>query len=42
MNDENYAVMFSQYQAEQQSLKAQVDELSKKLALLGEIHGGLT
>jgi len=38
MNDENYEAMFSQYQAEQQSLKEQVDELSKKLAVLGEIH----
>lgn len=38
MNDGNYATLFSQYQAEQQSLKAQVDELSKRLAVLGEMH----
>ncbi len=38
MNDANYEVMFTQYQAEQQALKTQVDELSKRLAILGEAY----
>ena len=38
MNDENYQAMFSQYQAEQKCLKAEVSELSRQLAVLGEVQ----
>jgi len=38
INDENYEIMFSRYQAEQQGLKQQVEMLSKQLTAMGEIR----
>jgi len=38
ISDENYETIFNNYQNEQKCLKTEVSELSKQLAMLGEVH----